>query len=63
MFFIFPSKKMANLAFMSKERIGTGFQGIQFLAIYTLNSIFCDFKDKGPGVSILEIQKIQNFKK
>jgi hypothetical protein len=54
---------MANLAFLSKERIGTGFQGIQFLAIYTLNSIFCDFKDKGPGVSILEIQKIQNFKK
>jgi hypothetical protein len=52
---------MANLAFISKEWIGAGFQGIQFLVIYTLNSIFCDFKDKGQGVSIYEIQKNQNF--
>jgi len=61
MFFSFSSK-MANLAFMSKEGIGAGFQGIQFLAIYTLNAIFCDCKDKGRGVSISEIQKNQNFK-
>jgi hypothetical protein len=43
---------MANLAFMSKEQIGARLEGIQFLAIYTINSIFCDFKDKGWGVSI-----------